>query len=632
MSTHTDRGLHALALPARAERAPRRLPPVLADLRVDSASPESTAALYAALPPARMTELATRLLGATLAGFGPDHVDALASPRYTRWLAESDRVLQDATLVSVVDGRRTARELPDLEELWAQWEAERDSWAPTPTRRATVDLVEACLRAMPDVLRGRVEATDILFPGSSLARVDALYRGGPIADEFNRRVGEVAAAAVQRWGGRGVRILEVGAGTGATSSAVLAALEPISDRIEDYRFTDLSRAFLFQADATLRPGHPFLTTGLFDLERPGEEQGIEIGHFDLVIATNVLHATADIAATLANVKAAMADGGLLVLNEMSRNTVLAHVTFGLLDGWWRYRDAGLRIPGSPVLRPDRWLDALDDAGFRASVQPDPGSHDLGQQLTVAESDGMIRRVTGVPDRPAPVPAATAPAPTPSADAVPVPAMAGTPALVTPAGVPTAAAHPAAELRERAARYFADLAAGALRMAAPDLDRRRDLHEYGLDSILVAGMNNAVARDFSEVSGTLFFDLPTIDELADHFVDTRAAELGALFGTSVPAGPGSAPEPGLSEVIPERPTARPRETGRPLSLAQQGLWAMQRSTPAASAYNVPLCFRVRDLDVDALRRAFDHVRARHRLLTSVVRVEDGAPRFVPGHVE
>ena len=32
-----------------------------------------------------------------------------------------------------------------------------------------------------------------------------------------------------------------------------------------------------------------------------------------------------------------------------RSFCFTHLTFGLLDGWWSYEDAELRIPGSPYI-------------------------------------------------------------------------------------------------------------------------------------------------------------------------------------------------------------------------------------------------------------------------------------------
>ncbi|MEM8961263.1 MAG: non-ribosomal peptide synthase/polyketide synthase, partial [Acidobacteriota bacterium] len=56
---------------------------------------------------------------------------------------------------------------------------------------------------------------------------------------------------------------------------------------------------------------------------------------------------------------------------------------------------------------------------------------------------------------------------------------------------------------------------------------------------------------------------------------------------------------------------------PLSLAQERLWLLAQLQPDSPAYNVPLALRlVGELDVDALRGAFDQVVARHDTLRTV----------------
>ncbi|MFD9789951.1 amino acid adenylation domain-containing protein [Streptomyces sp. NPDC059070] len=490
------------------------------------------------LPHPRLCELAERLLFTTLRDLGLDGLEERIPAKYGRWLAESDRVLSAAGLVEVRGGRRALPAAHGLDpaELWRQWHAERAAWTPNANQRAQVDLVESCLLALREVLTGERPATEILFPGSSMSRVEGIYRGDPIADYFNDRLGELLVDAVRRRRaaepGRPLRILEVGAGTGATSAKVLAALEPLGDAIAEYCYTDLSKAFLFRAEEQLLPRHPYLTTRIFNAEKPPLEQGIEPGGFDLVVATNVLHATADIAATLRNVRAAMRPGGLLFMNEMSRNTLLAHLTFGLVDGWWLYRDADLRIPGSPVLTPESWVRVLRAAGFAEVGQPDTGAHALGQQLTVAANAGGPAARTDGPSAQAPA------APRAHALAAPRPAVTAT--------------VPDADLRARTLAYFEQLLRDALRLTDDQLDSGRNLHDYGLDSILVSGMNNTVARDFEDVPSTLFFELRTLDELTDHFVETRRPELLRLFGTEAAA----APTPPLEAPSPllEAPTA------------------------------------------------------------------------------
>ena len=57
--------------------------------------------------------------------------------------------------------------------------------------------------------------------------------------------------------------------------------------------------------------------------------------YDVVIATNVLHATRDIRQTLRNAKAVMKANGVLLLNEMIGKNTFIHLTFGLLPRYLR---------------------------------------------------------------------------------------------------------------------------------------------------------------------------------------------------------------------------------------------------------------------------------------------------------
>ncbi|HEX2081288.1 MAG TPA: amino acid adenylation domain-containing protein, partial [Longimicrobium sp.] len=67
---------------------------------------------------------------------------------------------------------------------------------------------------------------------------------------------------------------------------------------------------------------------------------------------------------------------------------------------------------------------------------------------------------------------------------------------------------------------------------------------------------------------------------------------------------------------------------PVSFSQQRLWTLDRMDPGRAAYAVPLALRLRGaLDVDALRRAFGELAARHESLRTVFRWLDGGPMQV-----
>ena len=78
-------------------------------------------------------------------------------------------------------------------------------------------------------------------------------------------------------------------------------------------------------------------------------QGYKLGAYDVLFATNVLHATRDMGNTLQHCKALLRKGGLLIANELSTKTEFLTLTFGITDGWWLYDDVERRIPGSPIL-------------------------------------------------------------------------------------------------------------------------------------------------------------------------------------------------------------------------------------------------------------------------------------------
>ncbi|MEU6942323.1 N-6 DNA methylase [Streptomyces rubiginosohelvolus] len=135
---------------------------------------------------------------------------------------------------------------------------------------------------------------------------------------------------------------------------------------------------------------PYVSFSAFDVEREPGAQGLTTGEYDIVIANNVLHATEDIVRTVRHARALLRPGGVLVLNELARNDWWSHLTFGLLDGWWRFTD-GRRIRGGPALSPDAWRDVLRECGF-GTVEPlaEP-ARDLGQQVLLARAGSPVPR-------------------------------------------------------------------------------------------------------------------------------------------------------------------------------------------------------------------------------------------------
>src|SRR5262249_8941995 len=108
--------------------------------------------------------------------------------------------------------------------------------------------------------------------------------------------------------------------------------------------------------------YPRFTTAVLDIERDPQAQGFAPGSYDVVIAANVLHATADMQQTMANVGRLLAPGGLLFLAEAVKSELWTKITFGLTEGWWRFGDTVRRME-SPLLDCAGWRRLLEESDF-----------------------------------------------------------------------------------------------------------------------------------------------------------------------------------------------------------------------------------------------------------------------------
>ena len=212
--------------------------------------------------------------------------------------------------------------------------------------------------ALADVLRGQADPLTLLFSSGEPSAAD-LYRKAPVARAANRMLGDAIRALLSGLpAGRRLRVIEVGAGTGSATAAVLPELP---DGRYDYTYTDISAGFFAEAEARFGGGEAALQYRVLDIENDPVAQGFDAHGYDLVIASNVLHATRYLQQTLAHCRTLLAPSGLLVALENLRGQGWLDLTFGQLDGWWRFADH--YRPHHALASPAVWRQALGDAEY-----------------------------------------------------------------------------------------------------------------------------------------------------------------------------------------------------------------------------------------------------------------------------
>ncbi|MBK9371592.1 MAG: SDR family NAD(P)-dependent oxidoreductase [Deltaproteobacteria bacterium] len=286
----------------------------------------------------------------------------------------------------------------------------RLSW---PWTAPHILLLREAIDALPAVLRGERSGADVLFPQGSARLIGPLYHGDPVTDAVNQGAAEAALSFARGRPGP-LRVLEIGAGTGGTTRALVEALSGLNTPV-DYLFTDVFPGFLEGAAERWSRPNVRVSARRLDLGEDAIQQGFEPGGFDLAVAANALHTAPRLASALASAKALLAPGGALLLVEGTWARDHIALPFGLLPAWWASHDADLRAPGGPLVSAEGWREACAEAGLNVTLsepvegfvvlvaRPDLGgfAEDEAQAAILAELHRVLRHVPAEVDRDAP---------------------------------------------------------------------------------------------------------------------------------------------------------------------------------------------------------------------------------------
>ena len=228
-----------------------------------------------------------------------------------RWL---QILVAEGLVASDSQGYSITREALDgfrIEECWDRFEELENRVRNSPVLFAYQRHAATTLLGQ---LRGEVNPVDLFFPKGDTENARAIYGQNRISKAINAAVAEAVVGIVSSRGDRPVRILEVGAGIGATTENIVGRLP---GNVIEYRFTDISTFFLRNARQTYRDRDlaDFMTYSLFDVNVDCASQDIEPGAYDVIICANVLHNAVNIEEAFARLDQLRRGGGVIVMVE-----------------------------------------------------------------------------------------------------------------------------------------------------------------------------------------------------------------------------------------------------------------------------------------------------------------------------
>ncbi|OKP94477.1 non-ribosomal peptide synthetase [Paenibacillus sp. P32E] len=441
-----------------------------------------------------------------------------------------------------------------------------------PTLAPYFHLTWQCVAHYTEVLSGRKDYVEIMFPGGSKELVQNIYRGNLIIDYYNGLVADAVCSYIRKrrdvGGGSPVRILEIGAGTGGTSAIVLDRL----DRLDgprgpiEYVYSDISASFTAYGEETYGGRYSDVRFQVLDIEKEPGGQGFTADSFDVILATNVLHATGSVERTLRNMKGLLKNKGIVVINEITKFQNFSTLTFGLTGGWWNFTDSG-RIKGSPLLSAEAWEECLNRNGYTHvsiyGLADVDGVND--QSVILAEGNGVF--INEGAEQPAAERAEQALAKSP-----PVvknqPKPASLPGTMSPspaAGAVTVTGNGMTDeqLYHCACQYIKQLLSRKLKIDTDKIGEQTLFDKLGVDSLIIIELNKELAKDFDKLPSTLFFEHVTVEALAVYLAREHRAKMTQRFGvkpgpqTPSPVGSLFAPKneqpAGMTETAPAAAT-------------------------------------------------------------------------------
>jgi SAM-dependent methyltransferase len=292
------------------------------------------------------------------------------------WILE--RLVETGCIAVRVDGSSRSYHLrgapwePELAQLRAI------GLAISPANAATLDLLDYTTSLYPGVARGEHSGDHSVIGPQGIGLWLNYFNNDNLTYAVNNWISAVLAAERMSTG-RQLRILEVGAGSGSASEALLRCFDErgILPHIERYLMTEPNAFFRRRGQRELAKQYPDLALewGALDINSPWDTQGVAPGEFDLIYAVNVLHISKDLLFSLNQARCALKGDGWLVIGECLRphanQPIYPELMFQILESFTEVKTDPEFRPNPGFLTANHWRHAFTRASFqRVEIAPD----------------------------------------------------------------------------------------------------------------------------------------------------------------------------------------------------------------------------------------------------------------------
>ncbi|EHK16304.1 uncharacterized protein TRIVIDRAFT_64889 [Trichoderma virens Gv29-8] len=278
-------------------------------------------------------------------------------PKYEKFMQLFYELLREHARLIEINGSeivRTAQNCPSKSATSLLEDLIQDE----PSHAPEFNLIQVTGPRLANCLSGKEDGIGVIFgTAQGRQRVSDLYALSPINRVWIQQLAYFLEQLVKRMpqDGQPLRIMELGAGTGGTTSTVVPVLARLGVPII-YTMTDISPSLVGAAKRKYGQ-YPFMQFQVIDVESPPDPELLRSQH--VILSTACIHATRSLPVSLENIHSMLRADGFLVLLEQTKQIPFVDFVFGLLEGWWLFKD-GRRHALAPVAH---WEKIMKQVGF-----------------------------------------------------------------------------------------------------------------------------------------------------------------------------------------------------------------------------------------------------------------------------
>lgn len=261
--------------------------------------------------------------------------------RFLKWINKSSAV--DSSLADTIRSKTSAERQQDIDAIVSK-----------NSHVVDIEIANRLFTNMNDILTEATTGLEVALRDGILTKVYTTGLGISVAYRQLANILDLLGHSNPN-----MDILEVGAGTGAATNIAMSTLAPDKSpkRYGSYTFTDVSGGFVNSARTDFSRCKS-MNFNVFDMNSVPQEQGLDT-KYDVIIASECVHATPDVENTLKNIRSLLKPNGKLILLETTRPLFGQNIIYGTFTDWWSEDEER----DTPLLTTEEWKKSLQSTNF-----------------------------------------------------------------------------------------------------------------------------------------------------------------------------------------------------------------------------------------------------------------------------